>query len=62
MSVRAFPYLPGLAPGTMRRIDAEWGGSMKQILEAWTRWLLTLTFDLWRYPDAGRKEKESEPS
>jgi len=45
----------------MRRIDAEWGGSMKQILEAWTRWLLTLTFDLWRYPDAGRKEKESEP-
>jgi len=45
----------------MLRIDAEGGRSMKQILDAWTRWLLMLAFDFWRYPDAAKKERDSEP-
>lgn len=34
---------------------------MKQILDAWARWLLVLAFDFWRYPDAVKKEEKGRP-
>jgi hypothetical protein len=30
-------------------------------LTAWSRMVMTLAFDLWRYPDAIRREREAEP-
>lgn len=30
---------------------------MKLIVDAWTHWVLVLTFDFWRYPDSVRQRE-----
>lgn len=32
---------------------------MDLLVEAWTRWILVLAFDFWRYPDPARRMKST---
>lgn len=33
---------------------------METLWSTWTRWVLMVTFDLWRYPDAAPRDRDSD--
>jgi hypothetical protein len=56
-SAVCLPEIRQLEPGRA----AKKGVAMGMFLTAWSRMVMTLAFDLWRYPDAIRREREAEP-